>query len=372
MRESRLNDPAWRLFFAKATSRGPFRFHSRDYWEAPLGEPPERAFSRLVEAGLVRAAPDEALIELKHTVDSLKRLLRERGLKVGGRKAELVARMKEADPVWWGEECRPASPGLDGRPFERTEEGQRLADEIYAEIGADRARIELELLDLVAAGDLLAAHRAWARWCLQQVFRAESGTALNDLLPLAEFLASELQPGDARRLLVGAIMGNYTGASSEAMRALRAWWYRRDLLSYRACKNIKGLQIVAPDGAVCAQAAKYAANYRLRDAPVYPFGPCDLEGFGGCRCTWLAIFEDEARGLVWRWPKERHPCAGPYMERAPEPLTLERLRATGAVLGADEASIQEAARNAGLRPKHSAPAPGLIASLVRAVKRLFT
>lgn len=152
----------------------------------------------------------------------------------------------------------------------------------------------------------------------------------------------------------------------------RAWVaqrFREDLLSYRAAPYAAGVQIIT--GAYpCPYAAVVAGAYRLDAAPVFPPAECTCE-LGSCCCRWEIIFNDDPEPAAWNTAAHVHPDAGPRIEREPYPLTMERLRATGAVLGADEASIQEAARNAGLLPKHSASAPGLIASLVRAVKRLF-
>jgi hypothetical protein len=156
----------------------------------------------------------------------------------------------------------------------------------------------------------------------------------------------------------------------EERRAWVAQRFREDLLSYRAAHYAAGVQIIA--GAhPCPYAAVVAGAYRIDAAPVFPPADCTCE-LGSCCCWWEIIFNDDTEPVAWKTAAHVHPDAGPRIDREAEPLTMERLLATGAVLGADEASVQEAARNAGLLPKDSAPAPGLVASIVRAVKRLLT
>ena len=72
---------------------------SRSEWQAWLEEPPEKAIERfLVQNALVKATLAERL-DHHFKVRELKELARTRGLPISGRKAELIARLIEADEV---------------------------------------------------------------------------------------------------------------------------------------------------------------------------------------------------------------------------------------------------------------------------------
>jgi hypothetical protein len=153
-----------RLFFAKATNRGVFDLGYADYWDAKLGDSGTVVLRRFIAEGLIEPAPIETVIDKRFTIDQLKPHLKSRGLKVGGKKPEMVARIMAADPVWAQEQTK----GLE--LYRRTSEGQRLADEIYDSISAKQGEMEARLTMLIHDGRHEEAHRAWAEWDAEQVF----------------------------------------------------------------------------------------------------------------------------------------------------------------------------------------------------------
>jgi len=69
-----------------------------DFWAAAFGMSPQRVIDSMVAHGALEPVPLLEKIGICHTVAELKKILSSRGLKVNGKKAELVQRLLEADP----------------------------------------------------------------------------------------------------------------------------------------------------------------------------------------------------------------------------------------------------------------------------------
>lgn len=69
------------------------------YWDTVLPQPVATTLAAFRRQGWLVDAPWQAVFASRHRVDELKPLLRERGLKVSGKKDDLVARLLEADPT---------------------------------------------------------------------------------------------------------------------------------------------------------------------------------------------------------------------------------------------------------------------------------
>ena len=69
-----------------------------DYWVPAFGMSPQRVIDEMVAHGALEPLPLLEKISFCHTVAELKKILSSRGLKVSGKKAELVQRLLEADP----------------------------------------------------------------------------------------------------------------------------------------------------------------------------------------------------------------------------------------------------------------------------------
>jgi hypothetical protein len=79
-----------------------------DEWEAVLGQPVQKTIRRFVEDGALVAAGLAGSMEAKFKVSDLRGLLQQRNLPVSGRKADLIARLVQADP----EGMKKATTGL--------------------------------------------------------------------------------------------------------------------------------------------------------------------------------------------------------------------------------------------------------------------
>jgi len=69
-----------------------------DFWAPAFGMSPQRVIDGMVAHGELEPVPLLEKVEICHTVAELKKILSSRGLKVSGKKAELVQRLLEADP----------------------------------------------------------------------------------------------------------------------------------------------------------------------------------------------------------------------------------------------------------------------------------
>lgn len=69
-----------------------------EYWEPMFGIHPRRVVDSLLQLHLLEPASLVETVEYCHTGAELKKLLKERGLKVSGRKAEQAQRLLDADP----------------------------------------------------------------------------------------------------------------------------------------------------------------------------------------------------------------------------------------------------------------------------------
>lgn len=100
--------------------------HWSDQWRSALGETHEDAIRRFIDAGLLVPCSLSQRLAWKVPYTELKRILRDRKLKVSGRKAEMAARLCESDPGEMGK----IVAGL--RLLQCSESGRTLASAVIA------------------------------------------------------------------------------------------------------------------------------------------------------------------------------------------------------------------------------------------------
>jgi len=71
----------------------PAGYRGVSHWEAALQEKPETVIKQLFDEGILERGELPDLVNYKFRATDLKLMLKERGLKVSGRKAELVQRL---------------------------------------------------------------------------------------------------------------------------------------------------------------------------------------------------------------------------------------------------------------------------------------
>ncbi len=159
-----LVDPAHRLalsrFLAPCNAHGSIP----EYWESALGEPPQQIVDRFVAARWLVPAGLGACIDHIFTVPALHGFLKARGLKVSGRKADLIDRIIAADQAGM-EQAVSHADLLEVAPSIRpTVEG------FVAAAKAEQIEAMEKSLLLLREGRLEDAVRAMARYEAGRVF----------------------------------------------------------------------------------------------------------------------------------------------------------------------------------------------------------
>lgn len=112
-----------------------------DFWAPAFGMSPQRVIDGMVAQGGLEPVPLLEKIEFCHTVAELKKILSSRGLKVNGKKAELVQRLLEADPKGMEKlcahrmilRCTPAaSQAVSSWETERAKAFETATDDVIA------------------------------------------------------------------------------------------------------------------------------------------------------------------------------------------------------------------------------------------------
>lgn len=300
--------PAHLLLLSKFRSpRDPSKYYGDENWEAVLGERPKKAINRFLKDGMIGKADLHGLLSHKFRVADLKPMLRERGLKVSGRKAELIQRLIEADP----EAMMKAVQGL--RILQVTEAGEEVAEQYLEQKKEERQRVERSVLQALRQRKFKEASQAVAAFEAKQVFARgigmdwenhdPSGDAamLNTIFSGKPKILGELDDEQLAHLRIAAGMSLLWGTSrtksgwlpegfstglhfnnATAARMLVFYAYhRRNLEQYRG--YTKTVEIVTLEGSSCDACKQLTGKkYRLDRAPDLPYEKCTHEM--GCRC----------------------------------------------------------------------------------------
>lgn len=319
-------------FFAKNTGKKPFKL---DYDrsgtcgdEATL----RRRRQLCIDAGLIRQATLGEVADELFTVEELKQKLKAAGQKVGGKKSELLDRLRSVDSSFDASLPVPEYWML-------THEGERIRSEIWQDVRAGEAVITMNVMALLTERRYDEAFRAYQEF----VANDRTGMMCIDQASFHGFVGKmDALPGGEREQAIFSVMGGRPHYTRAAMSAQKSAYYQRDLLSYRQTPFTIGVEIHPSSGNDCSFACQYAGCYRLEDAPDFPFGPCGNDEDGlGCTCYWTSISDGKIVD-EWKKPIRRHPDAGPLIERPPEPLTEDGIRRLAEVMnGMAGTSIQE-------------------------------
>lgn len=278
-------------------------------WEPVLREKPEQAIKRFVDSGaLVQANLAQHVNHLFRTPD-LKAMLKERGLKVSGKRDEQVARLVEHDPEGMRQATR------DTVVYACSESGAKLANDYLASRDRVRTEAEQDVKARLMRRDFDGASRAVARFEATQVFSRGIGTdwqrydSKPDVFVLSVIfgeipeILSAIQPTDIEPLrLAAALMhlwgtnkaeglpvGFATGIALDADTSARMFVFRalhrRNIHQFRSAGVNRVRISVARSSACAACQALDGKSFSLDKAPVLPFKDCTCSL--GCRCTIL-------------------------------------------------------------------------------------
>lgn len=274
-------------------------------WATVLSETPSKAIARFRDDGAIEIAGIRDRLGFEFRVAELKQLLRQRNLRLSGRKRELIERLIEAD--------REGMSALvsEIHVFTCTEKGRGLAQAYLSKIRQLRATSELEVLAALRGGELDRAVSQVAAFDAEQVFGRGVEPAcelrvlktINEARPQILECVSEEIIGQLRvsagmmqlwgtndpenwlphELGTGLTMDNGSAARMllfYAQQQLTLDQYRRDTV-------VKGVEILSADDSCEACRELTGRVYRLDEVPVLPNPFCTHPK--GCRCTLLPV-----------------------------------------------------------------------------------
>ena len=298
----------------------PGRYRDAGYWEVVLQEKPLDVIQQFLKEGVIEPADLKEVVGYKFKTSDLKLMLKARGLKVSGRKEELLERLIEND----ASAMRDATKGID--VYRCTTEGMELAEHYLESVKAKREAAEREVLDLLASEEYLKAVRVVAQYEASQVFsrglgvdwKNYDGTSdVESLRTIFNAMPAILKGIDEARLrqlrLPAAMMllwgtatarpwlpeGFETGIHLDGEAACRMLVFHayaeRQL---RATEELGTENLVsevewssAGDGSVCPECEKmHGKVFSLGKAKgMIPYAECTTEC--GCRCSWSPVVE---------------------------------------------------------------------------------
>jgi hypothetical protein len=139
-------------------------FYGVEYWETALREKPETIIKNFIREGLLETAGLSEKINHKYKASDLKKILKERGLKVSGSKEELIQRLIDCDIKAMTE----ATDYID--LYQCTSTGKQLAEKYLTDERVKRESVEHEVLELLSQKEFLTAVQVVAQYEASQVF----------------------------------------------------------------------------------------------------------------------------------------------------------------------------------------------------------
>lgn len=304
------NSPAHLLLLSKfRNGDSPDRYRDAEYWEAVLKGKPIKVIEQFLKEGVLEPAGLQELVDHKFKASDLKFLLKEKGLKVSGRKEELIQRLIEND----AQSMRDATKGLV--LYRCTKEGIQLAEHYLEGERTKRDDAERAVLDLLRRKEFSEAVRIVAQYEASQVFPrglgidwknydvesgAESLKLIFERTPGILKGMEEEQLGELRRAAaMMELWGTNTarhwlpddfetrihldGDAASQMLVFHAI-HIRNMQGYRSA-SVKTVEVLGvDDGNTCSECRKISGRkYKLESVPELPYAKCTCEL--GCRCT---------------------------------------------------------------------------------------
>jgi len=268
--------------------------------------------SRLVREGLLREASLPEKVTAKYRIEDLKPLLRERGLKVSGKKAELVASLLDALSE---KEAQSLVTGFE--MYEATEEGQKRIDWHLEFCRQERQAAMDQCTEALLASEYERAALVVSAFEAKQPFPRGLGVEwsaerhhfdlreLRDLMEAMPWFLEGLTTEDQAQARLAAAMAYLWGTGPQkAAKGLEIgsgtkyepMWLvnllmsyaanRRALRDYRGSGVVKKIAILAADSSceACKQAAR---EYPFDRVPELPLRSCTAES--GCRCAYAPV-----------------------------------------------------------------------------------
>jgi SAP domain-containing protein len=292
----------------------PLMYRDADYWKVALQESAAHAIARFMKEGILEPAELPIVMDYKFKVTDLKTMLKERGLKVSGIKADLVWRLVEADMKGMLEVTK------DIEVYRCSAEGMQLADAYLQTEKMRREEAEREVFNLLVAQDFSGAARVMIAFEVTQVFARGLGIDWKNYTGKSD--------EESLRIIFEATPAILKGIENDRLNKIRVvagmmklWGWRTDegWLSHdfktgthldgdAACRMLifyashssslqqykklgfKSVRISAVSDAMSCDACQQIDGkvYSLEDVPELPYAECTCEM--GCRCEMLVDY----------------------------------------------------------------------------------
>ncbi|MBI1318325.1 MAG: hypothetical protein GC168_05145 [Candidatus Hydrogenedens sp.] len=282
-------------------------YTGNERWIAALGGNPAKAINRLVSEGLLCEASPATKLRLRFKVSELKPKLKERGLKVSGKKDALIERLLEHDPEGMIQITRGVSA------CECTERGREMATAYLDERRAKRAEAFAAMTDALARKEYREAAMAVARYEAGQVFGRITPEELpkykasrevrtlksiygrppkilksvpDERLGVLRIAAAEMvlwgtnYPSET--IPEGFETGNHMDPASAARMFIFFAGFQEDIRQLKQC-NVRTVEVLGGGEHSCAACNKIAGRkYPINEVPEIPHADCTMDC--GCRC----------------------------------------------------------------------------------------
>jgi hypothetical protein len=310
------SSPAHLLLLSKfRNGDSPTRYQEADYWKTVLGEKPIVVIEQLIKEGMLKPAGLPELVNYKFKAPDLKSMLKASGLKISGRKEELIQRLIDNNEKLISEAIK------DIKLYQCTETGLQLTENYLATEQAKRKSAEREAFDLLAREEYTNAALVVAQYEASQVFPrglgidwknynatsdAESLKVIFNSVPeilqhITKTQLTQLRLTAGMMLLWGTNKGQKywlpdgidTGIHLDSDTACRMFvFYASNLRKMKHFKEIgaRAVKILGTnDGNTCSKCREINnEKYSIESAPELPHTKCTCPL--GCRCT-IAIAE---------------------------------------------------------------------------------
>ncbi|MDD4651232.1 MAG: SAP domain-containing protein [Methanothrix sp.] len=268
-----------------------------DGWETVLKEPPKKALDRFLDEGLIRPSGLHGKLDHEFKLPALKTLLKDRTLKVSGKKEDLIERLIELD-----------APGMEKLVkgqlvFECTERGLERSKSYLDEEKKKKTAVEMQVFQALQNHEFDKACQIANSYHKQEVFSSEIGcdsTFIKSIFVVKPKILKKFNDHqlNALRIVAGMMQLLYCRKASDWLPSgfnldshLKAESAARMLIFHcYYLKNLNGLKgsgfkkakiFVVEDS--CEHCKKLKdKTYAINKVPELPFEECTCEM--GCRC----------------------------------------------------------------------------------------
>jgi hypothetical protein len=290
-------------------------FFKDNYWDNLLGESAKQAIKHFFDEGALIQPTLFEQIDLKFKADDLKRLLKERGLPVSGKKADLINKLIQFDTNGAKEYVK------EEKLLVCSEQGKVIAEKYLADILEKKNKCDNLVLECLKQRKFREACMAVATYEYEQGLSGDRFTTYDptdDVVALNAIFSYKLPPlwqsigGDLEELRLAAGMDFLWGTKNAkwlpllpdtdmAKRRSAVWlflhngYYHRAMWGYRKTSVVPHVAVLA--GECCDNCKKLAGiKFTLDKIPELPYKECTREQ--GCNCVVMPLPTGSADNLL--------------------------------------------------------------------------